>query len=210
MYTSARFWDRIAEKYAKTPIKDQASYRYTFDRTLTYLSPDDEVLEVGCGTGSTALELAPHVKRIVATDISDGMLAKAREKAAEQGINTVEFVQSDAADAPSGPFDVVAAFNLLHLVQDVDAEMAEIAKRVKPGGYFISKTFCLPDRFGMMTLMMAVVLPVLQMIGKAPFVSKMTAPELDQAIKQARFTIVEVGQGPTKDPRRYLVARRDA
>ncbi|MCK0150626.1 class I SAM-dependent methyltransferase [Marivita sp. S6314] len=209
MYQTASFWDGIAEKYAKTPIKDNQSYAYTLDRTRSYLRPEDRMLEIGCGTGSTALELAPQVAHIVATDISDAMLSKGRTKAAEQGIGNVEFAQADAEHAPSGPFDVVTAFNLLHLVEDIDATLAEIHQRVQPGGLFISKTFCMPDRFGLLTLMMHIGVPVMQFFGKAPYVAHLKASDLDAALVRAGFTIIEVGQGPTKDPRRYLVARRE-
>ena len=209
MYRTAKFWDRTAEKYAKAPIKDETSYRYTLERTKSYLHPEDRVLEIGCGTGSTAIELAPLVSEIVATDISEGMLEKAREKLRAGSIVNVSVAQADAQHAPMGPFDVVTAFNLLHLVEDLDATLAEIARRTKPGGLFISKTFCLPERVNWITALVTVVLPVLQAVGKAPYVAKLRARELDAAIIAAGFTLIETGQGPTNDPRRYLVARKD-
>ena len=87
MIQNATFWDKVAPKYAKSPIADQAAYEYTLDRTRTYLNPKDSVLELGCGTGSTALLLAPDVKQITAIDLSPGMLVIAREKAAKAGVN---------------------------------------------------------------------------------------------------------------------------
>lgn len=208
MYQNAAFWDRIADKYARTPIRDQESYAYTLGRTRHYLRPDDKVLELGCGTGSTALDLAPLVADIVATDISEAMLGKARNKAADQGIDTVNFVQADAKHAPNGPFDVVMAFNLLHLVEDLESTLEAIADRTRPGGLFISKTFCMPDRLNWISLMVKIALPVMQMLGKAPYLNRFPAAELDAAIIAAGFELIETGQGPTRDPRRYLVARR--
>jgi ubiquinone/menaquinone biosynthesis C-methylase UbiE len=70
MADPARFWDRRADGYSKRPIKDMESYEKTLDCTRKHLSASDEVLEVGCGTGTTALRLAPVVKQITATDIS--------------------------------------------------------------------------------------------------------------------------------------------
>ena len=57
MHKTAKFWDKAAAKYAKSPIEDIEAYNYTIGRTRSYLSPTDRVLEVGCGTGSTALLL---------------------------------------------------------------------------------------------------------------------------------------------------------
>jgi ubiquinone/menaquinone biosynthesis C-methylase UbiE len=209
MYRTAAFWDRIADKYASAPIRNQESYQYTLERTRQYLHVDDKMLEIGCGTGLTALELAPLVSEIVATDISSAMLAKGRARVQEAAVDNITFAQADAQHAPNGPFDVVTAFNLLHLAEDLDGTLKAIAARTKPGGVFISKTFCMPEGLSWITLLVTVALPVMQAIGKAPYFVKLKARDLDAAIIAAGFTLIETGQGPTNDPRRYLVARRD-
>ncbi len=65
-----RFWDKRAAKYAQHPVADQAAYEKKLEITRTHFRPDSEVLETGCGTGSTALAHAPYVKHILATDFS--------------------------------------------------------------------------------------------------------------------------------------------
>ena len=74
MDQSARFWDKIAERYSKRPIADEAAYQKKLQVTREYLRPDMEVLEFGCGTGSTAITHAPCVKHIHAIDISPKMI----------------------------------------------------------------------------------------------------------------------------------------
>ena len=69
------FWDRIARKYAQDPIADQTSYEHKLEKTRAHFTPGSRVLEYGCGTGSTAILHAPHVREIVATDLSDEMIA---------------------------------------------------------------------------------------------------------------------------------------
>ncbi|MDP3324179.1 MAG: class I SAM-dependent methyltransferase, partial [Hydrogenophaga sp.] len=54
----------------------------TLRRVQGLLSTDQDVLEIGCGTGSTALRLAPHTRRLLAIDVSAGMIDIAREKLA--------------------------------------------------------------------------------------------------------------------------------
>lgn len=136
------------------------------------------------------------------------MLDKGREKAQAVGTTNVDFLQSDAADAPDGPFDAVLALNLLHLLEDLDGALAEIAKRTKPDGLFVSKTFCMPERRNMIWWFIQLALPVAQAIGKAPYFAKLSTSDLDAAITKAGFTIVQTEMAPGKDPRRTVIARR--
>ena len=149
MQDTAKFWDKIAEKYAKSPIADEESYRYTLERTRSYLSPDDNILEVGCGTGSTALLLAGDAGRITASDLSGNMARIGAEKARDQGVSNVTFVTAGLFDGAieNGRWDAVLAFNFLHLLEDLPAAVGRINGLLKPGGLFISKTICALEPF---------------------------------------------------------------
>lgn len=203
----ARFWNRAARKYATDPIKDLAGYERTVDRTRQMLNGSVTVLELGCGTGTTALRLAPHIARLVATDVSSEMIAIAREKAAAQNQPNVEFVAAAAHHVPwpDGSFDAVLAFNLLHLVADRPALYAKLLAVLKPGGLFISKTACLSE----MNRLIRLAVPVMRAIGKAPHVDFFTATELEREITAAGFAIAERARHGSgrKDARIFIVAR---
>ena len=81
MNKSEKFWDKIAKKYSKSDIKDKEGYNKTLDDTRKFLKKEAVVLEIGCGTGTTALKLAGSVNDMTATDISSNMIAIAKEKA---------------------------------------------------------------------------------------------------------------------------------
>lgn len=205
------FWDKAAERYAKSPVTDVKSYEYTLERTRSYLKKTDQVLEVGCGTGSTALLLADAVSHITASDLSSNMIAIAKRKAADQGVDNVRFVASNMLDEEPGQttFDAVLAFNLIHLIEDTPAIMKRIETLVKPGGYFISKTICKPGRGTPLKLrLMLMALPIMQWLGKAPFAKIMTIDELEGHIVEAGFEIVETGNYPAAPPHRYIVAKK--
>ena len=203
----ARFWDRIARKYAAGPVADMAGYERTLMRTRDYLKSGDTVLEFGCGTGTTALRLSPAVGRMVATDISGEMIAIAREKAAAEGCRnaTFEVATPDAAPWPDGTFDVALGFNVLHLVAARQAALSGVHRLLKPGGLFISKTPCLGD----MNPLLRVAIPVMQLIGKAPYVGVFSAGELEREIVAAGFELVERARHASRgrDTRPFLVAR---
>ena len=205
MTQTAVFWDRLADRYAAQPIKDQTAYEQTLDRTRSYLSETDSVLELGCGTGTTALILAPHVGHITATDYSEGMIRIGEEKARADGARNVTFRQAGLTDARLGKnaYDAVLAFNLFHLVPDLDTALRGVSDFIKPGGYLISKTACLAGN-----PLFRVMVPLMRLIGKAPYVSFMTRAELEAKITRAGFRIVETGDHPAKGHTRFIVAQK--
>lgn len=208
--TKRTFWDRAAERYARRPVQDEAAYAYTLERTRAHLAPDGRVLELGCGTGTSALKLADATGHIVASDLSAEMIRIARDKAEAQGATNVTFVQTDAEAPPDGEYDAVLAFNLLHLLPDPEAALIGMAERVKPGGYFISKTPCLAGSGISLKLraLLWLVVPVMQALGKAPRFHRMSIAGLEQAIAGAGFDIIETGNHPASPPSRFVVARK--
>lgn len=209
MQATAKYWDGIAQKYAKSPIGDMQAYEYTLGRTRSYLKDSDLALELGCGTGSTAIKLADAIAEMVASDVSGGMLEVARERVAEAGTANIRLVQATPENAPEGPFDVIMAHNLLHLLDDTEASISAVAKRLKPGGLFISKTPCLNENMKSLKFrVMKRAIPLMQLFGKAPFVRFFSIAELETMITKAGFDIIESGNFPTDPPSRYLVARK--
>ena len=185
-----------------------AGYERTLERTLHYVRAGDRVFEFGCGTGTTALKLAPALGEILATDLAPEMIAIAREKAAAQGCNNVRFEVGvpDASGFADAAFDAVLAFNVLHLIATRSAVLREVHRLLKPGGLFISKTPCLSE----MTSLIRLAVPVAQFFGKAPFVAFFRGEELEREVLDAGFDIVERARhgSKKKDIRAFLVARK--
>ena len=207
--SDARFWDRISRKYAKDAIADQAGYERTLDRTRALLKPDDQVLELGCGTGSTALRLAGDVRSYLATDLSAGMIAIARDKQSATAVPTLAFQIATAGSSilEAGRYNAVLGFNYLHMVRDLPGTLRRIHSLLAPGGLFISKTPCLGD---MNPLLSLVLLPAMRGIGRAPYVSVFRQAELCNLISSAGFEILATENHATKgtDRRPCIVARK--
>jgi ubiquinone/menaquinone biosynthesis C-methylase UbiE len=207
--SDARFWDRISRKYAKDAIADQGGYERTLDRTRALLKSNDRVLELGCGTGSTALRLAGGVQSYLATDISAGMIAIAEEKLSADPNPALSF-HTATAEAPmleAGRFNAVLGFNYLHMVRDVPETLRRIHTLLAPGGLFISKTPCLGD---MNPLIRLVLLPAMRAIGKAPYVSVLSQAEFCWLLNAAGFDILATENHATKgnDRRPFILARK--
>lgn len=184
---SARFWDRFATRYAQKPVDDEAAYQTKLKKTQTYLSPEMKVLEFGCGTGSTALTHSHYVEHILATDVSAKMLEFAESKAEAQNITNVEFRQSTLAGVNAAPqsYDAVLGLNILHLVKDRDAAIAEAFRVLKPGGVFVSSTVCLGDR----TSYFRFIAPVGKFFRVFPLLKVFRISQLIESMKKAGFEI---------------------
>lgn len=202
--SDAAFWDRAAPKYAKDKISDQSAYEETLGRMRHYLQPDDTVLEIGCGTGSTALELAPGVTSYVGTDVSSGMIDIAKAKLSTDIPAQLSFDVAAADDLPSGPFDAILALNLLHLLPHAEHVVARIHAALPPGGLFIAKTGLIKDGAWFLRPM----IPVMRMVGKAPFVRNLSAKELTDMLQGAGFEIIEQINQPGIAPRLFTVAQK--
>jgi len=204
--TTDPFWDRMARKYAASKIGNMPAYERTLSHTRAYLTPTDTVLEIGCGTASTALLLAPDVARYTASDISAEMVTIGREKAVAAQVENLSNVQGTLGDAQlgSGPYDAVLAFNLLHLVRDPAEAAREVHALLKPGGIFISKSACISG----WRAALRPVIGLMQMVGKAPFVNFMSVSTLEGQIRAAGFEIVESFSPSGSAMSRFIAARK--
>ena len=168
----------------------------------------DRVLELGCGTGTTALRLAGNVQDYLATDISAGMIAIANEKHAASPIPVLAFRTAtvEALTPDTAQFNAVLGFNYLHLVRDLSGTLRRIHALLAAEGFFISKTPCVGD----MNPLIRFALPVMHAIGKAPYAGVFRASDLSQHISAAGFDILAAENHATKgnDNRPYIVARK--
>lgn len=207
--SNVRFWDRAARKYAAASVGDVGGYENTLRRAQALLSPRHAVLELGCGTGSTALRLAAGTARYLATDVSARMIDIAREKLAAQPMQQLRFgvAAAETVAAEGARYDVVLAFNVLHLVPDLDATLAAVLPALKPGGLWISKTPCLAE---MNPLIPRLLVPLMRSIGLAPPVLSFDARALQSAFERHGLEVEAVERHGTKrkDIRAFIVARK--
>ncbi len=117
------FWGRIG--------------RRTVERLA--LAPGDNVLDVGCGTGASALPAAQAVGpngSVIGVDLSARLLDRAREKAKARGLSNVEFRYSDMTSLgyPDRRFDAVVSVFSIFFVPDMEGLFRELWRMVRPGG----------------------------------------------------------------------------
>jgi ubiquinone/menaquinone biosynthesis C-methylase UbiE len=205
MDQSTKFWDKIAERYSKQPVADESAYQKKLQVTREYFQPDMEVVEFGCGTGSTAITHAPYVKHIRAIDISSKMIEIAQGKADAENVTNVTFERSsiDEFDVSDGTLDAVLALSILHLLENKEEVIAKVHRMLKPGGIFVTNTACLGDTMKYITL----IAPIGKFLGLMPLVKVFTTKELGDRLTDAGFKIAYQWQ-PRKGKAVFIVAKK--
>lgn len=207
MNQSSRFWNRIAERYSKTPVADEESYQIKLRVTREYFRPETEVLEFGCGTGSTAISHSPYVKRLHAIDISSKMIEIARGKADRANIKNVCFEQSTIEEihVPDQSLDAVLGLSILHLLDDKEEAIAKVHRMLKPGGVFVTSTTCIGDTMKFFKL----IVPIGMFLRLMPLVKVFTTQELVNSLTDTGFTI-DHQWNPGKSKAVFIVAKKSA
>jgi 2-polyprenyl-3-methyl-5-hydroxy-6-metoxy-1,4-benzoquinol methylase len=137
-YTAANatFWQRRGER---TDLPgNEVTLMAEHSRYVAYINTQEQkrlltlvaknrprVLDVGCGVGRIAIEIAPRCSELIGIDIANSLLERARTAARLSGVSNVSF-QNRALDAPFdlGTFDLVVISGVLNCLDDEDAESA--------------------------------------------------------------------------------------
>lgn len=132
-----REWKRLADQHALwrdtlLPTAEECGVR-----------PGARVLEIGCGPGDLLLDLAERVGptgRVVGIEVDPKAVAYARARTAEKP--WVEVRRGDLLhDDVGGPFDVVVARWVLHVLPDPGAVVARVARALVPGGALVAQDY---------------------------------------------------------------------
>ncbi len=125
---------KYAQGYVDSPTHAKG---YDLDRLIELAQPQTNwlVLDIATGGGHTALKFAPHVAKVIATDITPKMLDVARQHITEKGISNVEFKPADAEDLPfeDDTFDLVTCRTAPHHFPNCAKFVREAARVLKPG-----------------------------------------------------------------------------
>jgi len=205
MAVQSAFWDRLADRYAARPVADPAAYETKLAATRRLLRPDMDIFEFGCGTGSTALTHAPHVRHIRAVDFSPRMVEIASGKAATAGATNVSFETGtiETIDLAPESLDMVMGHSILHLLKDKRAAIAKSYAALKPGGYFVTSTSCLGD----MMPLIRFIAPIGHRLGWLPHLDVMNSAQLRSAMEEPGFVIEHQWQ-PDKKAAIFIIAKK--
>jgi ubiquinone/menaquinone biosynthesis C-methylase UbiE len=135
---AAATYDAAADHFDDEPL---GFWELIGKRTVSNLNLQvgAKVLDVGCGTGASALPAAQTVGKtgaVVGIDLSSRLLERARAKALTAGLDNIEFRRADmtALEYPNGSFDAVVSVFSIFFVPDMEGLVRELWRMVRPGG----------------------------------------------------------------------------
>ena len=128
----------VAEQYAVSQVHAQGDDLVEIER-LAALSGSEKVLDAGCGPGPISLLLAPAVAQVTAVDLSQAMLHKARQTAADRKLTNIEFRLGNLANLPwpDQTFDLIVSRYAAHHWPNPQAVMYELARLLRPNGHML-------------------------------------------------------------------------
>ncbi len=150
---SAKPWTFVADGYEEST----RPFLEAFSRSaieMLHLGPSSDAVDIACGPGTTALTLAPKVRRVACVDFSEGMLQQLRRNIDRAGLSNVEPCQADGQALPYGDasFDVgVSMFGLMFFPNRAKG-FAELHRVLRPGGEAVVSSWAPFDRSPLLRL----------------------------------------------------------
>ncbi len=209
MTDNAKFWDKSAERYAASPVSDERAYQRKLAETQGLFGPQMRILEFGCGTGTTAIHHAPHVAHIDAIDISGNMLEIARSRITASEIENITLTRGTLTGFGADPasMDVVLGLNVLHLLPDREAAIAEAFRILRPGGAFVTSTVCLGASY---LRFLKLVAPIGKLFGLIPDIYVLSEQQLRSEMEAQGFDIETQWAHGKNDIAVFAIARKPA
>lgn len=142
LYKDIMFWDKAAGLYDLFEmVYNGKVYKGLAMKVSESIEPGDDVLECACGTGMISRHIAPKCHRLIATDVSEGMMKQAKKSCGKFQNVTIRKADIMALEWREGTFDKVVAGNVIHLLDDPHGALAELWRVCKKGGQIIIPTY---------------------------------------------------------------------
>ena len=152
------FWDYIANFYDFFEnLYNSKVNQELCKKVAERISSNDNVLECACGTGMISVHIATKCRSLIATDFSQGMLAKSRKRCKKIKNIRVEKANILHLEYPNESFDKVVAANVIHLLDQPDIAISELIRVCKKGGKMIIPTYIITKEHGISTILIRLI-----------------------------------------------------
>lgn len=149
------FWDRWAKFYDIAESLNNGAYTAMLNGVRTVVPEGAKVLDCAAGTGELSIAASEKAESVLCTDMSLSMLEVAGKKCSRQGIKNISFEERNILELPDpdNTYDIAMAGNVLHLLDDPQKAVKELARVVRNGGKLILPTFMMGENNKMSVLL---------------------------------------------------------
>ena len=131
-------WDKLSPFYDfMETVYSGKCYKGIAEKIKEYVTEEDIILECACGTGLLTVPMARKCKKLIATDLSTGMLRQTKKKLKNYANTKIGKASILALPFKEDEFDVVVAANVIHLLDEPDKAISELKRVCKPNGRII-------------------------------------------------------------------------
>jgi ABC-2 type transport system ATP-binding protein len=208
-YKKEKYWSKFANTFDEDQryivggaVQQQAIVeRLSGERNL------GELIELGCGAGFYTRFLAANASHVMATDLSDEMLAVARTQLKDLQNVTVAKADCEKTDFPDGKFGSVFMANLVHVIENPSITLQEAYRISKDGGLLLIVDY---TGYGMKWFeKMKMGMRALRKFGRPPSSSRNLSPDgLRSLVESAGFKVEEVQLIGDRSKTVYLKGRK--
>lgn len=141
------FWDRISGLYDIAESVNYRAYKAMLNGVRIVVPDGAKVLDCAAGTGELSFTASEKAASVMCTDLSLSMLEVAKKKCRRQEVGNIYFEERNIFELPEpdNTYDIAMAGNVLHLLDDLQSAVRELARVVKNGGKLILPTFMLKE-----------------------------------------------------------------
>lgn len=147
---SRQFFQENADRFRQQQdlIASFRDYGSTIEDLIeTRVGTGDICIEVGAGEGDLLPHLAANFAQVLAVDVSNSMLARAKEKTAELKLGNIDFILGEPRQLDlENQADLVSCNMVLHHVASPSSLVGDMARLIKPGGYLLITDLCQHDQ----------------------------------------------------------------
>jgi ABC-2 type transport system ATP-binding protein len=203
------YWSRFPDTYdKKMEYVVGKELRDEIIQELNRLPDLGELVELGCGTGIFTETIVLKTKSMVATDLSDSLLAVARARIGDHPKVKIQKENCMATSFPSEALDSVFMANLIHVVESPSTLLQECYRILRKGGILVIVTFT--DHGMKLWEKIKMGLRFVKSWGKPPAHTHSFSPEdLASIIKDAGFTIKTSKVIGNKTKALYIIGQKD-
>ena len=184
-----KYWDKLSPKYDRFIEKNWKIYAsLLLNKIADDVDTDSSVLEVACGTGLIAFEVAKKAKKVCGIDIAPSMINEAKKKLKQKEIENVEFFVEDAYKLhfDRNSFDTVICNNALHNMKYPEKALSEIKRVLKPEGKMIASIVAIGE-----ALRFKIIMTISTIMGQLPVFHKLKLDEFADFIDKSGFNILK-------------------